>query len=151
MARELGVTSPLAEGDPSLALGTSTMNLLELTAAYAGVAGNAFPVEPHAFPAASRGLVRLAVRRQGQPVRRARIDDMKELLRKAVNAGTGRAARLSIPNFGKTGTTQDNRDALFVGLRRRSGGRGLGRQRRQYAAARRSTAAGSRRASGAIS
>ena len=33
----------------------------------------------------------------------------------AINSGTGRAATLSIANFGKTGTTQDNRDALFVG------------------------------------
>jgi penicillin-binding protein 1A len=40
---------------------------------------------------------------------------MEALLRGAVNRGTGRAARLNVPNFGKTGTTQDNRDALFVG------------------------------------
>ena len=40
---------------------------------------------------------------------------MEQLLRSAINSGTGRAAMLSGPNFGKTGTTQDNRDALFVG------------------------------------
>ena len=59
-ARDLGVTAPLAEGDPSLALGTSTMTLLELTAAYAGVAGNEFPVEPHAFARAEQGWCGLA-------------------------------------------------------------------------------------------
>ena len=48
-ARSLGVTSDLPEGDPSLALGTSSMSLLELTAAYAGVAANQYPVEPYAF------------------------------------------------------------------------------------------------------
>src|SRR3546814_2890381 len=37
------------------------------------------------------------------------------MLRAAVNRGTGRAARLPQANYGKTGTTQDNRDALFVG------------------------------------
>src|SRR3546814_18660341 len=37
------------------------------------------------------------------------------MLRATVNRGTGRAAMLSVPNFGKTGTSQDNRDALFVG------------------------------------
>ena len=37
------------------------------------------------------------------------------MLRAAVNRGTGRAARLPQANFGKTGTSQDNRDALFVG------------------------------------
>ena len=38
------------------------------------------------------------------------------LLAAAVDEGTGRAARLSQPSFGKTGTTQDHRDAWFVGL-----------------------------------
>ena len=42
-------------------------------------------------------------------------DNIEAMLRRAVNNGTGRAAMLSSPNFGKTGTTQDNRDALFVG------------------------------------
>ncbi len=37
------------------------------------------------------------------------------MLRAAVNRGTGRAARLPVANFGKTGTSQDSRDALFVG------------------------------------
>ncbi|MFD1961779.1 hypothetical protein ACFSHP_26990 [Novosphingobium panipatense] len=37
------------------------------------------------------------------------------MLRAAVNRGTGRAAMLQAPNFGKTGTSQENRDALFVG------------------------------------
>src|SRR5690606_23634785 len=55
VARRLGVTSPLAESDPSLALGTSTMTLLELTSAYAGVAANQFPVAPRAFPAEEEG------------------------------------------------------------------------------------------------
>eukprot|EP01031_Cornospumella_fuschlensis_P050669 gene50669-61976_t len=41
-------------------------------------------------------------------------DAIEQLLRAAVNRGTGRAARLPTANFGKTGTSQDNRDALFV-------------------------------------
>jgi penicillin-binding protein 1A len=56
-ARELGVTSPLASGDPSLALGTSTMTLLELTAAYAAVAADNYPVVPRAFPAEEESWV----------------------------------------------------------------------------------------------
>ncbi|MGI8561535.1 MAG: hypothetical protein ACR2J7_08925, partial [Luteimonas sp.] len=39
-----------------------------------------------------------------------------DLLAAAVDHGTARAARLSVPAFGKTGTTQDYRDALFIGL-----------------------------------
>lgn len=113
-ARDLGVTSPLAEGDPSLALGTSTMTLMELTAAYAGVAGNSFPVRPTAFRRAEEGwLDRLWNGRSS--LSDSEHDAIEAMLRQAINRGTGRAAMLSGPNFGKTGTSQDNRDALFVG------------------------------------
>lgn len=114
VARELGVTSPLPHGDPSLALGTSTMTLLELTAAYAGVAANDFPVEPTAFKAKEAGWFDwLWTGRDSLSSREH--DDIERLLRHAVNQGTGRAARLGRPTYGKTGTSQDNRDAIFVG------------------------------------
>ncbi|MFB0613207.1 transglycosylase domain-containing protein [Aurantiacibacter poecillastricola] len=113
-ARDLGVTSPLPEGDPSMALGTSTMSLLELTAAYAGVAANNFPVEPHAFARGEDGWLDWLWDGQGS-LSSSDHGDMEALLRSAINSGTGRAAMLSAPNYGKTGTTQDNRDALFVG------------------------------------
>jgi penicillin-binding protein 1A len=114
VARDLGVTSPLAQGDPSLALGTSTMTLLELTAAYAGVAANSFPVQPRAFAEQQAGWVDWLWNSKRSLSPRVQ-EDMHELLRGAVNRGTGRAARLTIANYGKTGTTQDNRDALFIG------------------------------------
>ena len=113
-ARELGVTALLPEGDPSLALGTSAMTLLELTAAYAGIAANALPVKAHALPREEPGFWRKLwdgpKRLSGQT-----HEDIESMLRRAINAGTGRAATLPIANFGKTGTTQDSRDALFVG------------------------------------
>ena len=113
-ARDLGVTSPLAKGDPSLALGTSTMTLLELTSAYAGVAANALPVEPHAFAREERGFFENLWDGPSSLSSSTR-SDMEQMLRSAINSGTGRAAMLRGPNFGKTGTTQNNRDAVFVG------------------------------------
>ncbi|MXO72664.1 transglycosylase domain-containing protein [Alteraurantiacibacter buctensis] len=113
-ARDLGVTSPLAAGDPSLALGTGTMTLLELTAAYAGVAGNSFPVQPHAFVQEEQGWWDW-LWNGPDSLSGTEHEDMETMLRRAINRGTGRAAMLQGPNFGKTGTTQDNRDALFVG------------------------------------
>lgn len=114
MARDLGVTAPMTKGDPSLALGTSSMTLLELTAAYAAVAANSYPVVPHAFEGEEKGWLENLISgpsRFGSGVH----DDIEQMLRAAVNRGTGRAARLPQANFGKTGTSQDNRDALFVG------------------------------------
>jgi penicillin-binding protein 1A len=113
-ARDLGVGSPLPRDDPSLPLGTSSMTLLELTAAYAGVAANSFPVVPTAFKAEETNwLHRLFDGRDSLSSREH--DDMERLLARAVDQGTGRAARLGRSTYGKTGTSQDNRDALFVG------------------------------------
>jgi penicillin-binding protein 1A len=114
MARELGVRSPLDEGDPSLALGTSTMTLMELTAAYAGVAANAFPVRPTAFAPEEPGWFESWFDGK-ESLSDSDHEAIERMLRQAINHGTGRAATLSGPNFGKTGTTQDHRDALFVG------------------------------------
>ncbi len=114
-ARRLGVSSPIPEGDPSVALGSATMSLLELTSAYAAVAGNAYPVEPTPFARAQQGFFEKLWNGPDAFSRRTH-EGMKAMLRRAVNQGTGRAAMLPIANYGKTGTTQDHRDALFVGF-----------------------------------
>jgi penicillin-binding protein 1A len=109
-ARDLGIQSELKD-DPMLALGVSETNLLELTAAYAALGSPTAPVQPY-------GVRHPDVQRdEGKPVLadRDRVA-LLELLGAAVADGTGRAARLSQPSFGKTGTTQDYRDALFIGL-----------------------------------
>ncbi|WP_298302236.1 transglycosylase domain-containing protein [uncultured Erythrobacter sp.] len=113
-ARSLGVTSDLPEGDPSLALGTSSMTLLELTAAYAGVAANDYPVQPYAFPQEEESWWEWLLSEKNSTSEGVH-DEMEQMLRAAINRGTGEAAELPIANYGKTGTTQNNRDALFVG------------------------------------
>jgi penicillin-binding protein 1A len=113
-ATDLGVRSPLTM-DQSMALGSSGLTLIELTAAYAGVAGNQWPVEPHAIKREEQGWIEWLF--YGPRSFSSRTHQMLlDLLGGTVNKGTGRAARLSIPAYGKTGTSQDNRDALFVGF-----------------------------------
>ena len=113
-ARDLGISTPIGN-EASIGLGTSTVSLLELTAAYAAVARGAYPVRPQGL-AASDDSDWLASR-LGAPTRfpSRQLDDLRSMLASVVQSGTGRGAALSVPTFGKTGTTQDNRDALFIG------------------------------------
>ena len=115
-ARELGISTPLPNS-PSVALGTAGVSLLELTAAYAAVAGGRYPVEPRglALVPEDDGFASF-FRRGGSLDRRRDWAPMLDLLWEAANKGTGRRAALRVPTFGKTGTTQGNRDALFVGF-----------------------------------
>ncbi|HZG45718.1 MAG TPA: PBP1A family penicillin-binding protein, partial [Allosphingosinicella sp.] len=113
-ARDLGVTSPLGN-EPSLALGTSSLTLLELTRAYAAVAHGSYPVTAHGIPKGEGSWfdrIWSGQRRFGGN----REEMLRDLLWNVVNRGTGRSAALGIDTFGKTGTTQDNRDAIFVGF-----------------------------------
>ena len=114
-ARDLGISTPLPN-EATIALGTSSVSLLELTAAYAAVADGRYPVQP-------RGLADVRDKpwyqglTGGTSAMPERIrEGMLDLLSSSVRAGTGRGANLSVATFGKTGTTQDNRDALFMGF-----------------------------------
>jgi penicillin-binding protein 1A len=113
-AHGLGIKAPLPRGDPSLALGTSTMTLLELTAAYAGVAANRFPVAPTPFLAEEESWSDWLLGRR-KSLSEDDHEEIERLLRNVLLRGTGRSARLTRPSYGKTGTSQGNRDALFVG------------------------------------
>jgi penicillin-binding protein 1A len=115
-ARDLGITSPI-EPNASLALGTSEVSLLEMTAAYAAIAASVYPINPWGVA----GLDSKPVD-GGKPPREAglwklaKAGGMRELLSSVVRDGSGRASRLPIPAFGKTGTSQEHRDAWFIGF-----------------------------------
>jgi penicillin-binding protein 1A len=113
-ARRFGITAPLHEGDPSIALGSASVTLLELTSAYAGVAANRFPVTPTAFTQPPAGWLDWILDRR-HSLSGSEHDDIEGMLRGVVARGTGRAAAVHAQSYGKTGTSQDNRDALFVG------------------------------------
>lgn len=119
-ARGLGI-----EGDlrpvPSLSLGAFEMTPLEVASAYAVLADGGRRSEPRAILATldSRG----GVERANESARRRVVDsraanDVTRALQEAVRRGTGRSlAQLGVtaPVAGKTGTTNDFRDAWFVG------------------------------------
>lgn len=116
-ARDLGISSKLPD-KPSLALGTGGVRLIELTAAYAAVYSGRFPVEPRGLDKAEEesGGFASFFGSAGELSDRRDREPMLDMLWAAANTGTGKRAALHVPTFGKTGTTQDNRDALFIGF-----------------------------------
>jgi 1A family penicillin-binding protein len=117
-AQMLGIDAPLV-GRPSLALGAAEVSLLDLTAAYASVRAGVAPVEPlalAAFTSLDPSQSVLAVRRPSQQSLGQYQQPLLELLERVVAGGTGRAAALGSFAAGKTGTTENYRDAWFVGF-----------------------------------
>jgi peptidoglycan glycosyltransferase len=129
-ARDLGISSPLS-AVPGLALGQSEVRLIELTAAYAAVANDGVWHAPSTIRRLTDaetcgGLESSRCRGQrrnaGRPINPGRrvikpetARQMQGLLRAVVRGGTGTAAYLGGMEGGKTGTTNDARDLLFVG------------------------------------
>jgi len=119
-AARCGISSPL-EQNASLALGTSEVTPLELTTAYAAFASGGMAVSPYFVTEVDGpGGAVLYKRKDSEPQRiiAEHVDkDLVAMLYGVVTSGTGRGA--SIPGHeaaGKTGTTQDYRDAWFVGF-----------------------------------
>jgi peptidoglycan glycosyltransferase len=120
LARRLGIKTPL-EPVPGLALGQAEVRLVELTGAYAAVANQGIW---HA-PTTIRQLTDAEQRSGASPAQRlrpgqrvlneAQARQMQAMLREVVRSGTGRAARVGGEEGGKTGTTNNGRDLLFIG------------------------------------
>lgn len=117
-ARRLGITSPL-KSHPSLALGASEVSLVELTAAYGVIANGGVAVWPHGISEIRERGGRVLYRRTdgaaAQVVNLTAVQRVNDLLRAVVGWGSGKAANPNRPAAGKTGTSQDFRDAWFVG------------------------------------
>lgn len=117
-ARDMGVSSPLT-AEPSLALGTSEVSMLELTGAYAIVANGGFAVFPHAVSKiVGKGgevLYQRSDEFPGRLMNPLHAGEMNNMLSAVIAKGTGRNAIIDRPAAGKTGTTSDYRDAWFIG------------------------------------
>ncbi len=118
-AYRLGISSRI-DPVPSIALGTAGISLLELTGAYAPFANGGMGVIPHVITSIQTTdgevLYQNIPAGPGRVIAPRNVAMMNDLLSTAVEIGTGKRAHVAgWPIAGKTGTTQSNRDALFVG------------------------------------
>jgi 1A family penicillin-binding protein len=121
VAAGFGIDSDLAAG-PALALGASESTLIEMTGAYAGILNGGSSVRPY-------GLIDLRLQGDDAPlmgaaggigervIRPEAAEQLVWMLEKVISEGTGQRARLPDRQAaGKTGTSQEARDAWFIGF-----------------------------------
>ncbi|MEE2690697.1 MAG: PBP1A family penicillin-binding protein [Pseudomonadota bacterium] len=118
-AHRMGIQSNI-QPVPSIALGGANMTLEELTGAYIPLARGGTRVEPYAIQRIEdQNLQVIYQHRDEEPVQvlsRQTATDINYLLFQVMNSGTGAGASLGgRVSAGKTGTTNDWRDAWFVG------------------------------------
>ncbi|HEY1432249.1 MAG TPA: PBP1A family penicillin-binding protein [Stellaceae bacterium] len=118
VAHRLGIASELTP-EMSLALGTNEVNLLELVSAFAPFANGGRGVWAHGIAEIRDSAGKIVFRRTGSGLGSVVSPEftaqMNEMLSAVIDHGTGKSAALPRPAAGKTGTTQDYRDAWFIG------------------------------------
>ncbi|MFI3300038.1 MAG: PBP1A family penicillin-binding protein [Candidatus Gastranaerophilales bacterium] len=118
LARVLGIETPI-EYDYTIALGSNGVKLFEFTRAYSALANGGYVVQPYAVESVetSRGKViyRAQKAKSSRHLSLKTVATMTAMLKNVITASTGRAANIGKPAAGKTGTTDDNKDAYFVG------------------------------------
>lgn len=118
-AKKMGISTPV-ENTPSLALGTFEVKVIDMAAAYSAIANGGYATWPHAIKEVyTRDGYQLYQREadtENRILDAGAVKDLTKMLEKVISQGTG--CRAKIPGFaaGKTGTTQDYRDAWFVGF-----------------------------------
>jgi penicillin-binding protein 1A len=118
-AHRLGIASKL-DPNPSIALGTSEVSLIEMVSAFAPFANGGIAVIPHVVERVrtreGRMLYENADASLGRVVEERYVGMMNAMMAETLRSGTARRAQLpGWPAAGKTGTSQDFRDAWFIG------------------------------------
>jgi penicillin-binding protein 1A len=117
-AKKMGITTRL-NNHPSLALGAGEVKVIDIATAYATFSNEGYSVWPYSISEIySKDGYQLYSRisnRQNRILDKEDVKAMDSLLTKVVKKGTGKRASLPFKVAGKTGTSQDYRDAWFVG------------------------------------
>lgn len=118
-AQQLGITTHL-DTNLATAIGAGGANLLEMTAAYGATMTNGIKVMPFGIISIRNQKGKFLYKREKTLERRVVLSEvcqqMKHMMRAVMEYGTGRNAKLPMPCYGKTGTSNDSRDASFIGF-----------------------------------
>ena len=118
MARTLGITTPITH-DYTIALGSNGVKLYDMVIVYGTFANGGYKVQPYSIEKieTQRGKVIYEAKRTKitKVLDRDTAGIMTAMLRKVITNGTGRGAYINKPMAGKTGTTNENKDAWFIG------------------------------------
>ncbi len=118
-AKKLGVISKISN-NPSMALGVDSFSMLETVGSFGAICGNGVPVIPYGIEEIKKRN-NISLWKRDFPKRREVITKKvqlkaKKLLRSVIEEGTAKtASKIPIEIIGKTGTSQKNRDAWFIG------------------------------------
>ena len=119
LARVMGITTPIPY-DYTISLGSNSVKLFEMTRAYGVFANGGFKVEPYAIERieSSRGTVLYEAKkaRTSKVLNLNTAATMTAIMKTVIASGTGKAANIGKPAAGKTGTTDDSKDAYFIGF-----------------------------------
>lgn len=118
IARVLGITTPL-EYDYTISLGSNGVKMFEFVRAYGAFANGGYVVQPYAIEriedSMGRVLYRAPKTKSSHQLSLKTAAEMTAMLKTVILSGTGRGANIGKPAAGKTGTTDDYKDAYFVG------------------------------------
>ena len=119
LAKALGITTPI-QYDYTISLGSNGVKLFEFVRAYGAFANGGFVVEPYAIQRIedSRGriLYRAGKTKFSHQLSLKTAAEMTAMMKTVILSGTGTAANIGKPAAGKTGTTDDSKDASFIAV-----------------------------------
>lgn len=118
-AKKMGITTPI-QNTPSMALGSFEVRVIDMAVAYSAIANGGYATWPYAIKEIySRDGYQLYMREsdnENRILEPKAVKNITDMLESVINSGTGRKAKLPFFAAGKTGTSQDYRDAWFVGF-----------------------------------
>lgn len=119
LAQKMGITTPIAD-KPSLALGSFEVKVLDMAVAYSAIANGGYATWPYSINEIYGQDGALLYQRDSDEKHRildeSAVEEITAMMEEVIARGTGKRARLPFFAAGKTGTSQDYRDAWFVGF-----------------------------------